>query len=172
MPWFEPPSPTKAMATPPVLRVLGGQRGTADQRGPAAHDAVGAHHAVAEVGDVHRAALAAAEAILPAEDLVHHAAHIAALGDAVAVPAMGRGDPVIVVEVHAKADGGRLLAGVEMHESRDVARGELVVHPLLEIANRAHPTIGREQILATELHISLPDGSAPRAKVAVAHWLS
>jgi len=64
VPWLEPPSPTKAMATPPVFMVLAASGGAADQRRPAADDAIGAQHALGEVGDVHRAALAAAQAIL------------------------------------------------------------------------------------------------------------
>ena len=42
-----------------VALELGRQRGAADQRRPAADDAVRAEHALGQVGDVHRAALAA-----------------------------------------------------------------------------------------------------------------
>ena len=93
---------------------------------------------------MHRAALAAAQALLAAEDLVHHRPGVAALGDAVAVAAMGAGDAVDVGQVHAEPDARGLLAGVEMDEARDVAGRELVVHALLELADRAHLVIGLE----------------------------
>ena len=101
---------------------------------------------------MHRAALAAAQAVLAAEDLVHHRPRVAALGDAVAVAAVGAGDAVASCEVHAEADAGRLLAGVEMDEARDVAGRELLVHPLLELADRAHLVVGVQQLAATQLH--------------------
>ena len=70
------------------------QAGAGDDRDPAGDDAVGAEHADAEIGDVHRAALALAIAGLPAVELGHHAVEIGALGDAMAVAAMRRDDPV------------------------------------------------------------------------------
>ena len=93
---------------------------------------------------MHRAALAAAQAVLAAEDLVHHGRGVAALGDAVAVAAMGAGDAVAIGQMHAEADARGLLAGIEMHEARDVAGRELVVHALLELADRPHPVVGFE----------------------------
>ena len=74
---------------------------------------------------------------------------VAALGDAVAVAAMGAGDVVDVGQVHAEADARGFLAGVEMDEARDVAGRELVVHALLELADHPHPVIGLEQVFAT-----------------------
>ncbi len=44
-------------------------------------------------------------------------AHVDALGDAVAVAAMRRGDPVACVEMRAHAGRDGLLAGVEMQEA-------------------------------------------------------
>ena len=127
---------------PAGLQRLGGQRRTADQGRAAADDAVGPHHALGEVGDVHRAALAAAQAFLLAEDLGHHRLLVAALGDAVAVPAMRAGDVVAVLEVHAEADARGLLARIEMDEARDGAGRELLVHGVLELADHPHPPVG------------------------------
>jgi hypothetical protein len=59
---------------------------------------------VALVGDVHRPALAPAIALLLAEKLAEHLLELRALGDAMAVPAMGRGDAVIVGQRLADAD--------------------------------------------------------------------
>ena len=52
-----------------------------------------------DIGDVHRAAAAAAIAVFLAEELGEHALRIGALGDAVAVAAMRRGDLVVVAQV-------------------------------------------------------------------------
>src|SRR5437588_821925 len=78
---------------------LGGQRGANDQGWPAADDAIGAEHAMVEVGDVHRAALAAAQPSLLGEQFLHHQGRVAAFGDAVAVPAMGAGDVILRPEM-------------------------------------------------------------------------
>ena len=63
---------------------------------------------------------------------------VAALGDAVAVAAMGAGDVVLGAEMRADADRGGLLAGIEMDKAGDAALGELLLHPLLEAADRRH----------------------------------
>src|SRR5205085_11875790 len=89
---------------------LGGQGRPADQRRAAADDAVGAEHALGQVGDVHGTALAVAAARLAAVDLGHHLADLHALGDAVAVAAVGAGDGVAAVEIAADADRRGLLA--------------------------------------------------------------
>ena len=114
------------------------------ERRAAADDAVRAHHALGQIGDVHRAALAAAQAVLAPEDLGHHGLGIAPLGDAVAVAAMRRRDAVLVVQVQADAHAGRLLAGVQMDETRDVAGREFLVNGVLELANEAHLAIRLE----------------------------
>src|SRR5205823_8011531 len=74
------------------------QAGAGDDCNPSGDDAIGAEHADPEIGDVHRAAFALAVAGLPAIELGHHAVEVGTLGDAVAVAAMRRDDPVAVVE--------------------------------------------------------------------------
>src|SRR5690606_41438018 len=108
-----------------VALVLGGERAAADQRWSAADDAVRAEHALRQVGDVHRAALAATRTGGLAVDLGHHRGHVHALGDAVAVAAVGGGDGVALVEVRAHPGGGRLLARVQVDEPGDLPGGEL-----------------------------------------------
>ena len=127
------------------------QRRAADQRTAGPDDAVRPQHAFGEVGDVHRAALAPAQAFAASEDLQHHRIGVAALGDAMAVAAMGRGDDVTVVEMQADADAGRFLAGIEMHEPRNAPGGEFVVHRILELADRPHLTIRAEQLFSRQL---------------------
>ena len=107
----------------------------------AADDAVRAEHALLDVGDVHRAALALADAGLPAHQLGRHAGDVDALGDAVAVAAVGAGDEVRVAEVRAHADRDRLLTGVEVDEARDLTVGELPHGRLLEGADQHHPLV-------------------------------
>jgi hypothetical protein len=152
VPWFDGPVADERDAHAAGLERLGRQRRAADQRRAAADDAVGTHHALGEVGDVHGAALAPAQALLAAEDLEHHAELVAALGDAVAVAAVRAGDVVAVVQVHAKPHPGRLLAGVEVDEARDVARRELLVDGVLELPDHPHAAVGLQQVLAAELH--------------------
>ena len=48
--------------------------------------------------------------------------HVDALGDAVAVAAVRRGDAVALAELRADADGHRLLAGVEVEEAGQASR--------------------------------------------------
>ena len=115
------------------------EAGAGDDRDPARDDAVGAEHADAEIGDVHRAALALAIAGLPPVELGHHAVEIGTLGDAMAVAAMRRDDPVALVERGADADRDRLLADIAMHDAVDLA-GEVVGRgAFLEAADRQHP---------------------------------
>ena len=95
--------------------------GAGDDRNAARDDAVGAEHADAEIGDVHGAALALAVAGLPPVQLGHHAVQVGALGDAVAVAAMRRDDPVAAIERRTDADGDRLLADVAVHDAVDLA---------------------------------------------------
>src|SRR5260370_39713463 len=120
----------------PVAEGLGGERGTHHQRRTAADDTVGAEHPLVEIGDVYRAALAATEAALLAEQLLHHAADVAALGDRMAVPAMRAGDVVLGSKVLADADRRGFLAGVEMDKAGDAALGEFLLKPRLEPRDR------------------------------------
>ena len=132
---------------------LGRQADTADHGRAPADDPVRAEHPAVDVGDVHRPALAAAEPVRAAVDLEHHRLHVAALRDRVSVAAMGAGDVVVVVQVRADAGRDRLLARVEVDESRDVAGCELDVQPLLELADRAHgPVGGDEPFLRDRFH--------------------
>ena len=67
---------------------------------------------------------------------------VAALGDAVAVPAMGAGDVILRPQMRAHADRSGLLAGIEMDKTGDAALRELFLHPFLEAADRRHVAIG------------------------------
>ena len=120
------------------LHALGGQ-GRADRdRDAAADDAVGAEIAHRDVGDVHRAAAALAVAGRLAEEFGEHPLHVRALGDAVAVAAMRRGDLVLDRQRHADADRARFLADRQMHRAVDQAARVAVLRALLEAADQIH----------------------------------
>src|SRR3546814_7938643 len=75
-------------------------------------NAVGAQYALRDVGNMHRAALAVANAGLFAHELRRHSARISALRQEVTVPAMSAGNPVAVVKMCADAGGHRFLANI------------------------------------------------------------
>ncbi|MNR04828.1 hypothetical protein D3C85_1208200 [compost metagenome] len=130
---------------------LGRQRRPGHQRCTGTDDAVGAEHAFFQVGNMHRTALATAHAGLLAVDFGHHAVHIHALGDAVAMTAVGRGDAVAVAQVGHDPGRGSLFAGIQVDEAGDLAGGELHVQAFFEGADGAHHFIGMQQLFGTEL---------------------
>ena len=120
-------------------------RGTDRERRAAADDRIGAEHAARDVGDVHRAALAVAQSVLAAVDLLHHAGHVATLGDAVTVAAVRADDVVGIAERFADADRNGLLPGVQVSEARDLAGLDFDVQAFLEFADRLHLPVRAQQ---------------------------
>jgi hypothetical protein len=135
----------------PAALELGSQRGTGGERRAGTDDTVGAEHALLQVGDVHGAALALADAGLLAIDLGHHPVYVHTLGDAVAMAAVGGGDAILVGEVRHDAGGGCLLAGIEVDESGDLAGGELHVEPFFEGTDGAHDPVGMQQLVSGQV---------------------
>ena len=132
------PSPKKATATPSVPAVACADR-RADRRGDAAADeAVRAEQADRGVVEMHRAAAAAAAAVVLAVKLGHQHARVHALGQRMAVAAMGRGDPVGRPQVGADARRGRLLADVEMQEAGRLALAAGDLRRELELPQQHH----------------------------------
>src|SRR4051812_30166733 len=130
------------------------ERGAGGDPGGAADDRVRAEVAVRVIRNVHRATLAAAVALLASEQLAVHAPDVRALGDAVPVPAVRRGDGVVLPERRADADGDGLLADVEVREARHLRRQVELVRLHLERADAKHPL----EHLAPELGIDLRAG--------------
>src|SRR6185503_6423682 len=95
------------------------QRGAGGDADATADDPVGAEDPGLHVGDVHRAALAFAVAARLAEELGHHQVDPAALGDAVAVAAVGRGDVVVGSECRAGTDPASFFADVSVGRTAD-----------------------------------------------------
>ena len=112
----------------------------------AADDTVRADDAAAEVGNVHRAAAAFADAVLAAEDLGDQELGIAALGEEVTVPAMRAGDPVAIGEMRADADGDRLLADIQVHRAGQLAGMGGGSEGLFHFADEEH-LAGRAELL-------------------------
>ncbi len=83
-----------------------------------AHDPVATEDVEREVGDVHRAAEAAAVAGSPAEQLRHHRVQVAALGDHVAVASVMADDVVVRPQHRADAHRHRLLADAAVRGAR------------------------------------------------------
>ena len=102
------------------------------------HDAVGAEDPEVRVGDVHRAAAAAVGALVLGHQLGEHPERVEALGQAVAVAPVGRGDDV----GRAAAASTRPTADASCPIERCTKPGHLAVavergHPLLEAADHA-----------------------------------
>ena len=99
------------------------------------------------VSDVHRAALAAAVAGGLAEELGEHAVDGRALGQAVAVPAVGAGDVVVPAQGFADADGDGLLADVQVRQPGHFRRDVQLVDLLFEEADLQHLLVQVQPVL-------------------------
>ncbi|MCY1363930.1 hypothetical protein D9M69_507130 [compost metagenome] len=122
--------------------VLAGN-GRTDRDGLAStYHAIGAEHALGDIGDVHRAALAAIEAVPAAVDFFHHAFDIAALGDAMSVASMGTDDVVLIGQMLARAYCHSFLPAVQVSETGNGAGGVLHMHAFFELADHFHLPIG------------------------------
>ena len=100
-----------------VFLVLGAERGAGGQRDARTHDAVGAQDTQVGVSDVHGAALALVGTGGLAVQLRHHGLGVHALGDAVAVAAVGAGDVVIGIQRRAAANRHRFLTQTQVQET-------------------------------------------------------
>ena len=130
---------------------LGRQRRPGRQGRAGTDDTVGAEHAFLLVGNVHGAALTTAPPGFLAVDLGHHAEHVHALGDAVAVATVVGGDAIFIVEVGHDPGGAGFLAGIQVDETWDLAGGEFHVQALFEIANSAHHGVGMKQLISGQV---------------------
>ena len=102
------------------------------------------------IGDVHRAALALAVARLLAQQLGEHQVRGRALGQAVAVTAVGAGHIVVGVQglAHAHSDG--FLADVQMRQPRHQRAGIEIVDPFLEQPDRHHLPVEADQLVVAD----------------------
>jgi hypothetical protein len=115
-----------------------------------ADDAVAAVEALLGGEHVHRAALAAGIAVLPAGQLGHHALGIHARGQHVAVVAIAGDDAITRLQRHLHADHNGLLADVKMAEASDQAHAVHLAGLFLETADQQHVPVGREALLLAQ----------------------
>ena len=93
-------------------------RGTGCNIDVGADNAVRPQHADGEIRDMHGAALALAVTAFAPEQLAHHLVGISALGQGVAVTAMGREQIVIAPQVGADPSSDRLLTDRGMNGTK------------------------------------------------------
>jgi hypothetical protein len=123
------------------------RRGRPDRDGePGPDDAVRAEDAQRGIRDVHRPASTAVGAGVLRHQLGEHRLGGEALGQAVPVAAMGRGDDVGGVQRPAGADRRGLLAGREVHETGHLAVAVQRRDPFLEASHDQHAPLQLEQV--------------------------
>ena len=141
-PWLVAPSPNIATADPALA--LGGERGAGGGGDAAADDPEAADQAVLDVDHVHRPGPPAAHAGGAAEHLGDQRAGVGALGERVAVAAVGAGEVVVGLERRADADRHGLLAGAQVRGAVDLALEEQPLHLGLELADQQHRPVALE----------------------------
>ena len=121
-PLFTAPSPKNATLDLVGLQQLEAVAGAGRLQDARADDAAGAHQPDLGREEVHAAAAAVRAAGRPAEQLGDQLARRHALGQRVAVPAVGAEDDVVGPQMGADADGDRLLPDVGVAGAVDRAR--------------------------------------------------
>ena len=86
-----------------------------------------------------------------AEQLAHHGERVGALGEGVAVAAMGREQHVVAGEVGADARRDRLLADRRMDRPEHELLPQALERQLLEGADAPHEAVVRRQALDVEI---------------------
>ncbi len=151
---------------------LGGERGADRDGHGAAHDAGRAEHAHVHRGDVHGTALALVVAVCAAHQLGHHAARVAALGDGVAVTAMGAGDVVAGSQRGAGADRDGLGTDVGVRQAVDEVLLPELLDDRVELADEAHAPIHLAQLLASSAGGASSGARTSRSKASTASQFS
>ena len=134
-----------------------------------ADDAVGPEDAEGRIGDVHRPAPTPVRPRVAGHQLGEHPLRVEALGQAVAVAPVRRGDDVVGPQRPARADRRGLLARRQVHEARDLTR---LVHgrdPILEAPDHQHPPVQFQTVGDGEVgHEAMPfrNTSAWRAAIS------
>ncbi len=115
-----------------VLRAPGGAAGDRQMR---ADDGVGAHHAVLDRGEMHRAALAAHQAVVALHQLAQNFLDRHAAGERVGMAAIGAEAQIAVAHGGGKAGRHRLLAEREVAGALDQVLQKEIVGALLGFAD-------------------------------------
>ena len=108
-----------------------------------AHDTRGAEETALDVGEMHRAAEALAEAVHATVNLGHHGVRIAAENERISVAAIGGKRRITSAEVAQRADDGRLdaIGEVRMAADHTGMLGERALHALFELADAQHLSV-------------------------------
>ena len=129
------PSPKKQTETSLCAEILRAPRGAVGDAEMRADDGVGAHHAVLDRGQVHRAALAAHQPAVALHQLAEHLLHRRAARERVRVAAIGAEGEVAGLHRDGEAGGDRLLAERQMARALDQVLQEEIVGALLAVAD-------------------------------------
>jgi hypothetical protein len=116
-----------------------------------ADDGVRAHHPVLHAGQVHRAALAAHQRALPADQLEEDGRHRHPAGESVVVPAVGAERVVVVAHGGREPRGHRLLPDAEVRRAAHEPREEQLVGALLEQPALDHDPVHPQAEVAVEV---------------------
>jgi hypothetical protein len=127
---------------------LGGHGSPVGDRKARRDDAVCTEDAQSRIGDVHGSTAASVRPAVLCHQFGEHPLGVEALGQAVAMAAVGRGDHVLAPERPAGPDGGSLLADGEMDEAGNKPIAVEVGHALFEPADQQHLALHLDQIVA------------------------
>ena len=100
-----------------------------------------------------------------AKQFGHHAAWINALGQAMAVAAVGRGHVVAISQIGAYPNRNSFFAGVQMDEAGDFAFAELELHPVFKRPNELHALVHPHQLVFAEFHAASFVGAPAYARL-------
>lgn len=100
---------------------------------------------------MHGAALAAANAGCAAIDFRKERIKRTAFGNEMAMPAMGRRNPVLVAQMGANSHGDSLLADIQMNRPGELAGLEISRQPELDLTNGEHGSIQMEQVIVRNI---------------------
>src|SRR5262249_58650999 len=81
-----------------ALRQVRGEGGPSGDRHAGPHNAVGAEHTNAKIGDVHGTTLAVTVAVATAKQLGHHALQVGPFGNRMAMPTVRADDLVVLAQ--------------------------------------------------------------------------
>ena len=149
-PWAGAPSPKNATATVPSARSCAAVAAPTAMGTPAATMPLAPKIPSFGSAMCIEPPAAAVGALVLAHQLGEHAERVEALGQAVAVAAVGRGDDVGGAQRPARPHGGRLLPDREVHEPGDLAVAVERGDPLLEPADQQHAPVHLDQVAGGE----------------------
>ena len=124
-----------------------GKAGAHRQGARCADNPVCTQHPLVEVRNMHRSALAAANAAGRAIDFIHGFLQIQTAGDALAMSAMGRRNPIPLVQRHVHTGRRCLLPGGQVNEAGNFAVREVFEHAVFEVPRSRHRAIRAQQFV-------------------------